>query len=654
MSFVAEIVHSVFTRVADIVVDIVTLDLEGFVMGTVDLVVDAVEGVVHTITHPTEDPIATIMLAAAVYGVYSSYGAETAVASEASTAGQAAAKAAHAKGWTASQQATAYNTASTQVYNAAGMTAPSTAMVVDSVNIGGGANLVSVATTPAAYAYAAPVSGPMFDAAHLGRTIGQSTAQTSFQIANAGIQVYGSEYRPGTALTEAESLQQVARNATPGPAQQAAVEAWQTAANIRDATQVGGISPNLTLGTGIYTGVTGFGVTGGVDPAAGMEGVGEVLPPGEGYQTGFIEGIEEAWRSGAQVTEKITRNPWKYLEEEWIEPSDDFLTAKWNELQDAWSGFTDDPLNFVGQQIDESKWVKAGEDPWSYDSLRTILGDATMADGGLADWSPTIGYKSGGDPGRGTAESFPSFARAETGILGDPFNLEGRDLALTSSRLANLLQTQQGPPFPTPQMQLPASVQAFRDRTIPMEQMAQLMDPDYGVSKFQQPMVNELISQLNANAQVRGLEPSGAGVARGIAPLLEGFRQQELDAFAKAAPLDVEAMGQGVGQRAGDIQAQLGYQDIGTAADVARKNVALNSLLALAQMTKPTIVGGTTGYSEQVGGVRPDVAFSGQVPVGGILNTGWDIASGVWDWMTGDDEPVADLFRPAVDWMTGD
>ena len=42
MSFVAEIVHSVFTRVADIVVDIVTLDLEGFVMGTVDLVVDAV------------------------------------------------------------------------------------------------------------------------------------------------------------------------------------------------------------------------------------------------------------------------------------------------------------------------------------------------------------------------------------------------------------------------------------------------------------------------------------------------------------------------------------------------------------------------------------------------------------------------------------
>ena len=645
MSGVVSAVTSVFDRVADIVVDIVTLDIGGFIEGTVDMVVGAVEGVVHTITHPTEDPFATIMLAAAVYGMYNSAGANAAVASEATTAGNAAAQQALKQGMNASQQAAAANAARGAVYAQAGMAAPSTAMTVSSVNSAGAATLVEVASTVSPHM---AVAGPMFDAAVVGQTIGTTAAQTSFGIANAGIAVYGSSYRPGTALTDATLWSETGTSGAAANA--AAAKAIQTAT-----TTAGGVSPNLYLRSGIYSGVSGFGITGGVDAAAGMEGVGEVLPPGEGYQTGFIEGIEEAWRSGAQVTEKITRNPWKYLEDEWIEPSENFLTTKWDELRDAWSGFTDDPLNFVGQQIDESKWVKAGEDPWSEGGfLNTILGDATMANGGLADWSPTIGYQSGGDPGRGTAESFPSFARAETGILGDPFNLEGRDLALTSSRLANLLQTQQGPPFPTPQMQLPASVQAFRDRTIPMEQMAQLMDPDYGVSKFQQPMVNELISQLNANAQVRGLEPSGAGVARGIAPLLEGFRQQELDAFAKAAPLDVEAMGQGVGQRAGDIQAQLGYQDIGTAADVARKNVALNSLLALAQMTKPTIVGGTTGYSEQVGGVRPDVAFSGQVPVGGILNTGWDIASGVWDWMTGDDESSADLFRPAVDWMTGD
>ena len=633
MSFVAEIVHSVFTRVADIVVDIVTLDLEGFVMGTVDLVVDAVEGVVHTITHPTEDPFATIMLAAAVYGVYSASQASSATASTAKSAAAKAAAKAKAAGMSSSAQAAAATAASNAVYAQAGMSASaSTAYAVDTSAAAGytraaaAAGNVPITAIAQTATYGAPLSGSLYQGAALGQTVGTAAAQSSFALANAGIQVYGSEYRPGTALTEAERWADIAAGAEPGS--KLAVTAQANAASavsIQNIMEAGGVSPNLYLSSGIYSGVSGFGVTGGVDAAAGMEGVGEVLPPGEGYQTGFIEGIEEAWRSGAQVTEKITRNPWKYLEDEWIEPSENFLTAKWNELQDAWSGFTEDPLNFVGQQIDESKWVKAGEDPWSYDSLRTILGDATMANGGLADWSPTIGYQSGGDPGRGTAESFPSFARAETGILGDPFNLEGRDLALTSSRLANLLQTQQGPPFPAPQMQLPASVQAFRDRTIPMEQMAQLMDPDYGVSKFQQPMVNELISQLNANAQVRGLEPSGAGVARGIAPLLEGFRQQELDAFAKAAPLDVEAMGQGVGQRAGDIQAQLGYQDVGTAADVARKNVALNSLLALAQMTKPTIVGGTTGYSEQVGGVRPDVAFSGQVPVGGILNTGWKL-----------------------------
>jgi len=646
VSHVVNAVTSVFERVVDIVVDVVTLDLEGFVMGTVDMVVDSVEGVVHTITHPTEDPIATIMLAAAVYGMYNTATASTATASTAKAAAAKAAAQAKAAGYSSSAQAAAATAASNAVYAQAGMSASaSTAYAVDTSAAGytraaaaaGNVPITAVAQT-ATYAYAAPLSGSLYQGAALGQTVGTAAAQSSFALANAGIAVYGSEYRPGTALTEAERWADIAAGAEPGSQLAATAQAnAASAVNIQNIMKAGGVSPNLYVSSGIYSGVAGFGIIGGLDAAAGMEGVGEVLPPGEGYQTGFIEGIEEAWRSGAQVTEEITRNPWRFIEEELIEPSENFLTAKWDELQDAWSGFTEDPLNFVGQQIDEHKWVKAGEDPWSEGGfLRTILGDATMADGGLADWSPTIGYQSGGDPGRGTAESFPSFARAETGILGDPFNLEGRDLALTSSRLANLLQTQQGPPFPTPQMQLPASVQAFRDRTIPMEQMAQLMDPDYGVSKFQQPMVNELISQLNANAQVRGLEPSGAGVARGIAPLLEGFRQQELDAFAKAAPLDVEAMGQGVGQRAGDIQAQLGYQDIGTAADVARKNVALNSLLALAQMTKPTIVGGTTGYSEEVGGVRPDVAFSGQVPVGGILGTGWDIAGDVWDWMTGD------------------
>ena len=68
----------------------------------------------------------------------------------------------------------------------------------------------------------------------------------------------------------------------------------------------------------------------------------------------------------------------------------------------------------------------------------------------------------------------------------------------------------------------------------------------------------------------------------------------------------------------------LGQQDVATAADVARKNITLNSLLALAQMSKPQIVGGTTSYATGTGATRPDVAFSGQVPVGGIAQAGWD------------------------------
>ena len=63
MSFVANIVSGAVDTVTSIVVDIVTFDIGGLV----DTAVGMVEGIVHTITHPTEDPIATIMLAFAVY-----------------------------------------------------------------------------------------------------------------------------------------------------------------------------------------------------------------------------------------------------------------------------------------------------------------------------------------------------------------------------------------------------------------------------------------------------------------------------------------------------------------------------------------------------------------------------------------------------------
>jgi hypothetical protein len=263
-----------------------------------------------------------------------------------------------------------------------------------------------------------------------------------------------------------------------------------------------------------------------------------------------------------------------------------------------------------------------------------------MAESSFKNWSPTIGYQAGGDPGSRTASSYPSFVRAETGILGDPFNLEGQDLALTTSRLANQLQRQQGLPLSQQQMGLPDPMgtdpRAFRQLDAPAEELQQLLNPSYAVNQYQQPMVSELVNQLNANAQVRGLAPSQEGVSRGIAPLLSKLRQDNLAALNRGAGLDLEARGQGIQQRAGDITSQLGYQDIGSAADTARKNITLNSLLALAQMSKPTIIGGSTAQSSASSAV-PGTSFQGEVPVGNILSTGWD-------WLTNDNNPYEEIW----------
>ena len=240
--------------------------------------------------------------------------------------------------------------------------------------------------------------------------------------------------------------------------------------------------------------------------------------------------------------------------------------------------------------------------------------------GQFGQWSPTIGYQAGGDPGSASAQAYPSFTRAETGIFGDPFNLEGRDVGLTVNQLASQLQQQQPSTFP-----LPAQAGAFRGGGLPAEQQRALMDPNYNASQVQQPMLEALTAQLGAGAQRRGLETTSAGLAAGIAPMMEQFQRNRLSDLQAGAGLDLQARGQGIQGRGQDIQAMLGQQDVGTAADVARKNITLNSLLALAQMSKPQIVGGTTSFEEKRGGTAPGVGFSGQIPVGGIAQAGWDI-----------------------------
>jgi len=556
--------------VGGIVEDIVTLDVEGLA----DTAGNIVEGVVHTITHPTEDPFATIMLAVAVYSGYqamtSTATAETAILAEADAARAAGKAAAIAKGMTAQQIAIASEAAYNAVLQSAG-----------------------VATAEAGIASA--VSGPMFDAQFLGSTTGMEMAAASTGLAEAGVVV-------------------------------------------SSGAQWGMAGPSLSLQAGTFAGV-------GAGSAAGsMVGIG-----GTGGITGvsagnvFLEDLSSAWTDTDFSASEDFEFSSDYAESEYIEPEaawgdkfvegitkpfekvKNFGSEFLDDITEDYKKFTDDPMgeawNYAEREAQRRyPFISDPKIPTSLDELIELGADAMVSN--FENWSPTISYQAGGDPGSSTSESYPSFTRAETGILGDPFNLEGQDLALTVSGLASQLQQQRGLPFGQQEMGMAPPVQQFRDRQAPAEELKQLLDPSYAVNQYQQPMVNEMINQLNANSQVRGLAPSAEGVSRGVAPLLSKLRQDNLAALNRAAGLDLEARGQGVQQRAGDITSQLGYQDIGMGGDVARKNITLNSLLALAQMSKPTVIGGTTtrGSSQAA---TPGTVFSGSVPVGNILSTGW-------------------------------
>ena len=588
MSFVGNFFSSAASFVASVVVDIVTFDIEGLV----DTAVGVVEGIVHTITHPTEDPFATIMLAVAVYmgvdAIAKANAAEAATLTTAKAAKAAATKAAVAKSMTAQQ------------VTAAGVAA------YDAVIVAAGA-------APAAGITASALSGPMFDAQFLGATTGMEMAAASVGMAEAGIAISAG-------------------------------------------AQFGMAGPALSMQAGTFTGV-------GAGSAAGsMIGYGG----GPGGITGvstsnlFLNDLQSAWTDTDFSASEDFEFSTDYAESEaaWGDKfvkgiteapkeAKNWFDAKWEEISTEIDDLAKDPIDWVAEKTKELARRKHPliSDPTRLGSLIPTstdelieLGEDAMAES-FANWAPTISYQAGGDPGSATSESYPSFTRAETGILGDPFNLEGQDLALTASGLASQLQQQRGLPVGQQEMGMAPTFYdptAFRQRQAPAEELKQLMDPSYSVNQYQQPMVNEMINQLNANAQVRGLAPSAEGVSRGVAPLLSKLRQDNLSALNRAAGLDLEATGGAMGQRAGDITAQRGYQDIGIGADVARKNIALNSLLALAQMSKPTIVGGTTARGTSTAAV-PGTVFSGSVPVGNILSTGWD-------WLTNDQNPYEEIW----------
>jgi len=602
MSFVADFIGGAVETLADFTYDLITFDIPDLV----DTAVGIIEGIVHTVTHPTEDPIATIMLAVAAYGYYNAATASAAVSSTAAEASAAAIAKAQAAGMTAQQVAAAGQAAATAVTQAAA-----------------GASTIAASTAPWQ-----AVSGPMFDAAVLGSEVGISMATSSTAMAAAGVTVAG-----GLGSMEPSSWAATSEGALRG------------ASAVTDVTMAG---PSLSLAPGAYGGVGAGSAAGSM---VGWGGGGGITAISTGNL--FLDDLKSVWTDTDFAAPEDIDFATDYAESEaaWGDQFVDGLKKPFEAVQQ----FGEDFYKEV-EAIGEDPWGKAEEyggefydyleqksmerykwlDPESYklptstDELIELGVDA-MAEG-FANWSPTISYQAGGDPGSATSESYPSFTRAETGILGDPFNLEGQDLALTVSGLASQLQQQRGLPFGQQEMGMAPTFYdptAFRQRQAPAEELKQLMDPSYAVNQYQQPMVNEMINQLNANAQVRGLAPSAEGVSRGVAPLLSKLRQDNLSALNRAAGLDLEATRGAMGQRAGDITAQQGYQDIGLGADVARKNITLNSLLALAQMSKPTIIGGTTQRGSSTA-ATPGTVFSGSVPVGNILSTGWN-------WLTDDD-----------------
>ena len=208
----------------------------------------------------------------------------------------------------------------------------------------------------------------------------------------------------------------------------------------------------------------------------------------------------------------------------------------------------------------------------------------------------------GGSSGAKRAESSPTFVRAETGIFSDPNNPAGQRLGETAEGYANLLQQQAAPPYTTGQAQFPAQATMF-DTPIGAEYQQSLLNPSFAPTAVQQPMIDALRDQLTAKTAYRGIQPTVSGMSAGIAPLLNQLSQQRISNLEKGAIPEFEQM---VGQRGGDILGQLQFADIQTAGDIARKNITLNSIMQLANLSKPTIIGG----QQSLGATKPTSSWN--------------------------------------------
>jgi hypothetical protein len=138
---------------------------------------------------------------------------------------------------------------------------------------------------------------------------------------------------------------------------------------------------------------------------------------------------------------------------------------------------------------------------------------------------------------------------------------------------------------------------------------SELSSPNFGPQNpNEQALINSLISQVQGNSAVRGLDPSFGSIAQTIAPELINMRQKRIDnlqgAFGGELGASQTGRGQDIGERGADIAAGLTGrgQDIDFQSDkTAQAANIFTSLLGLDK--QDTVVGGGRGSSTSSKGI---------------------------------------------------
>ncbi len=118
-----------------------------------------------------------------------------------------------------------------------------------------------------------------------------------------------------------------------------------------------------------------------------------------------------------------------------------------------------------------------------------------------------------------------------------------------------------------------------------------LANPNFSTNEVQQAFLDQVTDQVAGNAAQRGLGlPTEGALVQALAPQLLALRNQEIQNNLGLGGAGTGLFGQGVQARGDEIAAFTG-----------RKGQALQTLVDLASLGQPVVIGGTTGTSSGSG-----------------------------------------------------